>query len=352
MLPDARVAIVLLSAIGDVVHAFPLAASLRAALPRGRIEWIVQPVPSALVEPHPAVDRTWILDRRRGWRAFRDFRRAVKGERFDLVVDLQIYGKASLATAILDAPRKLGFDRARARELNWLSTNERIPARPGDHVLEQYLEFADHLRVPRRYEWAFPLSPAEREARRAFLDRRSAPVAAIVAATSREWKDWPAERWAKVAGTLHGEWGYEVCLVGGPHPRESARAAAIERLAACPVSDERGADLRRLLWLLDAAAIVLAPDTGPYHVAVGLGVPSVGVFGATDPARHGPGRRFPELVVDGYHDPGEGWRPPRREWRKERMRAIEAGPVLEAVELARGRYRRAVEGPTSVEETG
>lgn len=345
MLGDARVAIVLMSAIGDVVHAFPLVASLRAALPRGRIEWVVQPVPAALVEPHPAVDRVWVLERRRGWRGFRDFRRATRDERFDLVVDLQVYGKASLATAILNAPRKLGFDRSRARELNWLATDERIPARPHDHVREQYLEFADHLRVPRRYEWAFPLSPAEKDARRAFLERRSGPVASIVVGTSREWKDWPAPRWARVAERLHHDWGYEVCLVGGEHPRERARAEAVARLADCPVSDQRGADLRRLLWTLDASALVLSPDTGPYHMAIGLGVPTVGLFAATDPARHGPGRRFGELVVDAFHDPGEAWRPPRREWRKGRMRRIRPPAVLEAVELARRRYRRAVEGP-------
>ncbi|MDX1660576.1 MAG: glycosyltransferase family 9 protein [Gemmatimonadota bacterium] len=343
MLGDDRVAVVLLSTIGDVVHAFPLAASLRAELPRGRLEWIVPPVPARIVEPHPAVDRVWILDRDRGIRGFRDFQRAVRSERFDLVVSLQADRRASLATTIVKASRKLGFDRGRARELGWLATEDRIAARPDGHVREQYLEFADHLRVPRRYEWEFPLADSEREARRSFLARRDGPTAALAVGSSRGGSEWPASRWARVAETLHHAWGYDVCLVGGHHPREHARE--IVRRADCPIDDHRDEDPRRLVWTLDAAALVVAPDTGPYHVAVGLGVPSVGLFGATDPARHGPGRRFCELVLDAFHDPGERWWPPRRGDRKDGLRRIRVESVLEAVERARARYRRAVEGP-------
>lgn len=282
MLDGDRVAIVLLSAIGDVVHAFPLVSSLAAAAPHARIEWIVQPALGRLAARHPAVRRTWLLERDRGWRGFRDFRRAVRAERFDLAIDLQVYGKASLATLILDARRKLGFDRPRAREGNWLATSERIPRRPAGHVREQYMEFADWLGVPRRYAWPLPLSTAERAERDAF----------------------PAS------------------------PR-----------------DERTDDLDRLVVRLSAAALAIGCDTGPYHLAVALDVPSIGLFGTTDPARHGPGRRFADLVVDAWHDPGEAWHPPRATRRTGRMDRIAVDRVAEKAELARRRYRRAVDGP-------
>ena len=341
MLDGQRAAIVLLSAIGDIVHALPLVSSLKAAAPGLSIEWVTQPVAGEIAGRHPAVDRLWTLDRSRGWRAFRDLRRALRGRRFDLVVDLQVYAKASLVTAILDSPRKIGFDRRRAKELNWLVTNERLAPGPTRQVCEQYLEFADHLGAPRRYEWPLPLSGAERAAQTAFYARRRAPVAALVVGTSRPAKEWSVDRWARLAESLHADFGYQVCIMGSDRPGERARALEIARRSRAPILDERRDDLRRLLWLLDGSALVVSPDTGPYHLAVALGVPSVGLYGYTDPARVGPGRRFTELVVDAFHDPGEAWHPPRTGYRADRMERIETGRVIEAVELARARYRRA-----------
>ncbi len=345
MLDGQRAAIVLLSAIGDIVHALPLMASIRAAVPRARLEWFVQGVPAQIARHHPAIDRVWTLDRHRGWRGFRDLGRRVRGERFDLVLDLQVYGKASLVTALLSAPRKLGFDRGRARELNWLVTNERIPTRPAQHVCEQYLEFADHLRMPRRYEWALPVTFEERTTQRAFYTLMEAPLAAFVVGTTRPQKEWSADRWARLAEALHADLGYRVCIAGGDGPRERACALEVARRARCPILDARRHDLRRLLWLLDGAALAISPDTGPYHLAVALAVPTIGLFGATDPSRHGPNRRFPELVVDAYHDPGEAWHPPRAERRSGRMTRITVDEVLAKAVLARARYPRAVNGP-------
>jgi heptosyltransferase I len=347
VLDGQRVAIVLLSAIGDVVHALPLVSSLRSAAPDLSIEWITQPVPGEIAGAHPGVDRLWTLDRARGWRGFRDLRRALRSRRFDLVLDLQVYAKASLVTAMLDSPRKIGFDRGRARELNWLVTDERIVGGPPRHTREQYLEFADHLGIPRRYEWPLPIGPAERAAQAAFYAARRAPLAALVVGTSRSAKEWPAERWARLAESLHGEMAYEVCIVGSDSPSERARAEEVVGLSRAPILDERRNDLRRLLWLLDGAALAVSPDTGPYHLAAALGVPAVGLYGLTDPARVGPGRRFLELVVDGFHDRGESWHPPRGGYRPGRMERIAVTRVLEAVELARARYPRA-RGPAAL----
>jgi heptosyltransferase I len=345
VLDGQRVAVVLLSAIGDIVHALPLVSSLRAVARGLSLEWITQPVPGEIAGAHPGVDRLWTLDRARGWRAFRDLRRALGDRRFDVVLDLQVYAKASVVTAMLESPRKIGFDRARAREFNWLVTNERIAAGPVRHTCEQYLEFADHLGIPRRYEWPLPIGAGERAAQSAFYARRRAPLAALVVGTSRSAKEWPAERWARLAEALHAEMGYEVCIVGSDRPSERARALEVVGLSRVPILDERRDDLRRLLWLLDGAALVVSPDTGPYHLAVALGVPAVGLYGLTDPARVGPGRRFLDLVVDAFHDPGEGWHPPRTGYRVGRMERIGVARVLEAVALARARYPRAGGSP-------
>ncbi len=344
MLDGCRIGLVLLSAIGDVVHALPLVASIRAAAPGARIEWVVQPVPAEIARAHPAVDRTWVLDRRRGWRGFREFRRQVRDQDFDLVLVLQAYTKASLATLFLRSPRKIGFDRARTRELSWLATNERIPGRPLQHVCEQYLEFADHLGAQRRYEWALPLTEEERVDQGRFYDGLDRPLAALVPGTSRPVKEWPAERWAGLADGLYGL-GYSPCILGGGGARERALAGRIVELARNPVRDLLRDDLRRLLWILDGAALAVSCDTGPYHLAVALGVPAIGLYGVTDPARVGPNRRCLDLLVDAFHEPGEPWHPVSEAMRAGRMERIGVGQAMDSVALARARYPRAALGP-------
>jgi heptosyltransferase I len=336
-----RVALVLLSAIGDIVHAFPLLSSLKAHYPNGRFEWIAHPVPGQVAARHPAVDRVWALRRGPRGRAFRDLRRELTGERFDVAIDLQMYLKASLVTLLIDSPRKIGFDRSRARELNWIVTNEKVPAKPLRQVGEEYLEFADHLDAPRRYEWPFRTTEEERVAGRRFRDGLEAPLAAFVVGTSRREKEWDPVRWAALADALHHEWGYGVGLVGGRSANEDDLSRRIVATATAPVADLRADDIGRLAWLLDSAALVVGCDTGPLHLGAALGAPSIGLYGATDPARYGPRHDGLDLVVDAFHDPGEPWHPAARRRRPGRMDRIRVPDVLARVELARSRHPRA-----------
>ena len=131
-----EIAIVMLSALGDAVHVLPVLNALKRRWPAAHITWVIQPGPHALVKDHPAVDDFILFDRKRGWRAFRDVRRALRGREFDLVIALQVYLKAGLITSIAKADIKLGFDRRRARDMNWLFTTHRIPASAGRQTLQ------------------------------------------------------------------------------------------------------------------------------------------------------------------------------------------------------------------------
>ena len=117
-----RVCIVMMSAVGDAVHVMPVIHALKAHAPHTHITWVLQPGPASLVEGHPLVDDIVRFDRARGWRAYRDVKRALASRRFDLVLALQVYFKAGIVTSFTRAPIKLGFDRARARDANWLFT--------------------------------------------------------------------------------------------------------------------------------------------------------------------------------------------------------------------------------------
>lgn len=333
------VCIVMLSALGDAVHVLPVVNALKRAWPSTRLTWIIQPVPHRLVEGHEAVDEFIRFHRRRGARGVRSFlelRRQLNGRSFDLVINLQVYMKAGIITGMLNSPVKLGFDRKRARDLNWAFTTHRIPPRPTQHVQDQYLEFVEHLGIqPHPVEWKLPITAAERAAQRTYFAARERPVCAVVVGTSKPEKNWAPERYARLLDRLHDQYGLQPILVGGPSPVERSMADAIERLVRTPVLDELGDDIRRLVWLLDGSVLVVSPDTGPLHVARALGRPVVGLYGYTNPKRYGP-YGLPGAVVDGYARlPGEHY-VPSMEYRPEGMSRVTVEGVLEVVDRVIG----------------
>jgi heptosyltransferase I len=336
----ARVLVVMMSAVGDAVHVLPVLNALKRHDPTVHTAWVLQRGPASLVRGHPAVDEIVPFERGRGWRAYADVRRRLAGRRFDVVLDLQVYFKASIVTALADAPVKLGFDRARARDWNWLFTNRRIPAHPPQHVQDQYFEFLAALGVPHEpVEWKLGPWEQERAAQRAYFDALGGPAVALVIGSTHPEKEWLPERWAALADTLAERHGLVPLLVGGRSAREQATAREIARLARTRVVSTLGIPFRELVGVLDGAALVVSLDTGPMHIAVALGTPTIALLGYTNPKRTGPYRRFLDLVVDAYGEPGEDYAVSIRK-RPGRMRRIRVDDVVQKVELWERRYRR------------
>jgi heptosyltransferase I len=351
--PPKSVAIVMLSALGDAVHVLPVVTALERAWPQTRLTWIIQPVPHALVAGHPAVDEFLVFHRRRGAQAARSYRELydqLRDRRFDLVINLQVYLKAGLITALLDADTKLGFDRRRARDFNWLFTTERIPARPTGHVQAQYFEFLEYLGIdPEPIDWQLTLSPAERAAQTEFFQGRGRSVAVVVG-TSKTEKNWLPDRYARVIDALVKQHDLQPILVGGPSAIERELAAAIIRSTTVHVDQQLGDDVRKLVWLLDGADLVISPDTGPLHIARALNRPVIGLYGYTNPKRYGPYRAFTELIVDGYaRFEGENY-PLSARHRSGGMERVTVEMVLEKVELAVRRYLAGTAGVETTEQ--
>jgi len=339
--PLQRVLIVMMSAVGDVVHVMPIVHALKAHVPASHITWVLQPGPATLVRGHPLVDEIVLFDRRRGWRAFVEIRHALSTRRFDAVLALQVYFKAGVITGLANAPLKLGFDRARARDANWLFTTHRIPPRAGQHVQDQYFEFLRALNIPHAApQWTLgPWNEEERAWQRAFLGRFDRPIAPIVVATSKADKDWMPERWAAVCHILWDEFGLQPVLVGGRSERELAAEAIITREAPMAHS-ALGSGLRRLAAILDGAAVALSPDTGPLHLAVALRTPVISLLGYTNPKRVGPYDRSRDLMIDRYGDPGEDY-PLDMSYRPGRMSRITVEDVRAMLLRWRARYESA-----------
>lgn len=338
--PDApfprRLGVVMLTALGDAVHVLPVLTAIRRHAPDTHITWVLQPGPAALVRGHPAVDELLIFDRRAGWRAFLAVRRALRERPFDLVLALQTYLKAGIITALARAPVKLGFDRARAGDLNWLFTTHRLPPRPPRHVQDQFLEFLDALGVPHGAPvWDLAPTAEERRAARALVREADGPLVGLVAGTTKAPKNWLPERYAELAARVRRELGGTCVVLGGSSPPERATRDAVTARAEAAALDTTGCDLRTLLGLLDACDVVVSPDTGPLHIAVALGVPVIGLYGYTNPKRVGPYRSAADLLVDAYGDCGEDY-PVSGAYRPGRMGRI-------TVEMVFARVRTALE---------
>jgi heptosyltransferase I len=332
----------MLSAIGDAVHVLPVANALRRAAPGMKLTWVIQPVPHRLVHNHPAIDDFIFFQRRRGaWGLgqFNEARRRLQQHEFDLIIDLQVYFKAGLLTWFARAPVKLGFDRRRARDLNWLFTTHRIPPHDNQHVQDQYFEFLDYLGVPHEPpEWGLVIGEEEREAQRRSFDEIESPVCAVVLGTSKPRKDWPAERYARLLEIIESDYGLQPIIVGGPSEGERAAAEAVLRQTRANPLNMLGDDVRRLVYLIDGSDLLVSPDTGPLHIARALETPVVGLYGYTNPKRSGPYRFCEDLVVDGYaRYPGEDY-PISMEYRPDGMDRVTVDMVREKLELAVSRY--------------
>jgi len=336
-----EVCIVLLSGIGDVVHGLPLALDLKAMDPSTRVTWVAEPAPAQVLERHPAVDRVVVYRSREGLSGVRALRRAMGEVDADLTLNIQRYTKSVWPTLFSGAPVRVGLHPSKTREGVHLFATHVLAAGPWKHTQDLFLDFRWALGVPRDapVRWALTLSPEEESESRAFLDGLDGrPVASLVVASANPKKDWPAERYAVLADALDRDMGFQVLLLGGPSPRERAVADEVLRRAATAPVDALADSVRTLMERVRGSSLVVAPDTGPLHVAHAMGVPVVGLFAHTNPWRVGPWRDFHDLVVDRYTEPGDEPDPAGYLPKDGRMGAITVDDVLAKVEVARWRY--------------
>lgn len=337
-----RVCLVLLTGLGDVVHGLPIANALKRSGFAAHLTWIAEPAPSFVVRPHAAVDDVIVFEKQRGWRGVRDLRRALARRDFDVTLNLNVYFKSVWPTRFSRAPRRIGFDRARSHEGVWWFANQHLSQLPRAHTQDMFLEFLDALGLTSekaRLEWGIEFTPSERDAQTAFFEPlRDRPLVALVPASANPKKDWAPEHYARVIEALASDFGARSLLVGGPSPRERELAAIIQRESRVKPINGLSDGVRRMMWLIAGSDLVIAPDTGPVHVARAREVPVIGLYGHSNPWRVGPYRRYEDLWVDHYTETGEPPDPANAKPKLGRMEQITVEDVLLRVQYAFERY--------------
>jgi heptosyltransferase I len=286
--PD-KVCLLRLSAIGDTCHVVPLLRTLQEAWPKTRFTWVIGKLEAKLMSLIPDVELITV-DKGAGLSAYGRLRQDMERRgAFDLLLHLQLSIRASGAAALIPAPVKLGFDKPRARELQWLFTNARIAERQREHVLDSFMGFADALGIAhKRLRWDIPL-PSHALAYAEHLLPDARPTLVISACSSHPLRNWVPERYAAVADYAAERHGMRVILCGGPTDAERDMAAAIVKQARVPLMNQVAKDtLPQLLALLARATVLLTPDSGPAHMATMVDTPVIGLYGPTNPARSGP----------------------------------------------------------------
>ena len=277
-----------LSAIGDVTHAIPVVLSLQRQVPGVEITWIIGALESRLVDGLAGVEFL-VLDKKHGWRAYRNLYRQLGNRRFDVLLHMQVAMRANLASTLVRAERRIGYDAARSKDLHRLFINERI--RPGgeQHVRDCFASFLEPLGLAAAPPcWEIPLAESDYEFAREHLSADRVNVV-ISPCSSHELRNWRAGRYAVVADHAIRSHGAQVTFVGSPSPFEQAFVREIESHMRERAVNLVGKDtLKKLAALLAAADLVVAPDTGPAHFASALGTDVLGLYAASNPHRSGP----------------------------------------------------------------
>ncbi|GAM70243.1 ADP-heptose-lipooligosaccharide heptosyltransferase II [Vibrio sp. JCM 19236] len=263
-----------LSAIGDVCHAISVVQAIQAHYPQTAVTWVCGKIEAQLIGDLPNI-RVVVFDKKQGLKGMRQVWQSLSDTRFDALLDMQVALRASVLSLGIKAKYKIGFSRNRTKEGQWWFTNKHLPDTQAFHVLDNFAEFARFIGVPFECpHWDIPVSKADQDFAKDVIQGK--PTLVISAAASKDSRNWLLERYAAVADYAI-EKGIQVILCGSPAPREKALAERIESSASYELINLVGkTSLKQLTALLDHATVVLAPDSGPAHLATTQSTPVVG----------------------------------------------------------------------------
>jgi heptosyltransferase I len=324
-----RILIVRLTAMGDVIHGLPVASALRDHYPDVMIAWAVEGRAADLIEGHPDLDAVIKLPRH-WWQSastVRGVRRQLRRLRFDITVDLQGLTKSALVAWLAGAPRRLGVAGANGRELSKWFNNELTDVH-ASHVVEHYLQILRPLGIESPHvEFKLPEKADDRcfaQQALARLSLRHSSYAVLNPGAGWPSKLWPADRYGDVARHLLDAHGIRSLAVWcGSDERRLAEQIVNTSNGAAVLAPST--TMPQLAALLRSALLFVGSDTGPMHLSVAVGTPTISLHGTSRAdwcGAYGPGN----LRIQEFYQHGSARA--RRAADNTAMRAIEASKVI------------------------
>lgn len=289
-----RILVVKLSAIGDVIHALPVAYALKEAFPQSHLAWVVEQPSYDLVANHPYIDQVIVFEKARcrtlaGLKAYLPgFVRQLKEQRAEIALDLQGLFKSGMIAFLSGTPKRMVY--CNTRELSDLFSKKVCGPHQHGHIVEQYLDVVRGLGGPvTTVDFGIRFSEAERESALAILRDsgwQEEPYAVLVPGANWLNKRWPTGHFAALAQRLHQN-GIRCLIIGGSGDRDLTQK--IQTATPTPMLEIAGkTSLKQLAWVLQHARVTVGGDTGPMHLSVAVGTPTVAILGPTDAFRNGP----------------------------------------------------------------
>ena len=296
-----KICVVRLSAIGDTCHALAVVRRIQDNWPDAKVTWIIGKTEAKLLADIPDIEFI-IFDKSKGRQAYRNVRQELGDRTFDIALCMHASMRANFLYRVIRAPIRLGFDRKRAKDFQWLFTNRRIAAAHGEHALEAMMSFASAIgAAPQAIRWDIPLSEDDREFAADYCSPNK-PLVVISPCSSnrsRNFRNWSIANYATTIQHLTSK-GCRVVLTGGPSELEVEYGA---ELSANGVADNLigKTSLKELAALINAADLVICPDSGPAHMATAFSTPVLGLYATSNPDRTGPFASR-ELTANRYPD--------------------------------------------------
>lgn len=297
--PPEKLCILRLSAIGDVTHVIPVVRAIQQQWPECEITWVCGTFEYKLLRVIQGV-RFICFDKAKGYKAYLDLWKTLRGDVFDVLLHMQVAARANLARLAIRSRITIGWDTARSRDLHQLFIDHSVPVSYQQHQVQGFLSFARVLGLEvDEPDWHMPLTEKALKFADQHIDK-SKRVLIISACSSHTLRNWSAQRYAQLADYAIAEQGMQVILSGGPSELELNMADEITRTMQHQALNLVGKDtLEQLPGLLSKAAVVVSPDSGPAHIANALGVPVIGLYACTWSKRSGPYNSL-EFCVDKF----------------------------------------------------
>ncbi len=297
-----EVCLIRLSAIGDCCHTLPIVRTLQAAWPQAKFTWIIGRIEESLFRGIDNIEFV-IFDKGRNLSTFRDLRRKLHDRHYSLLLHMHASMRANIASRMVRADIRLGYDRARAKDRQWLFTNCRIEARPQQHVMDGMFGFVEALGIhDRKMSWDIPLTDSDYQFAASQVGDK--PTVLVISPCSsqrfRNYRNWRPRNYAAIADYTAENHDARVIITGGDTPLEHEFGHRISDHTKCsPVNLVGQTTLKQLLAILARASVLVCPDSGPAHMATAVGTPVVGLYATSNRRRTGP-YFSQDLVVDKY----------------------------------------------------
>jgi len=302
------ICILRLSAIGDICHTLPVVRTIQANWPNTKITWIIGKIEYELIKGIPDIDFI-IFDKKNGFSEYLNIRKQVHDIKFDVLLHMQMSLRASLVSLMIKSKIKIGFDRQRAKDGQWLFTNTKINHVPRQHVIDSLFGFSEAVGITEhKFIWDIPIPDDARQSAKTLVGSHSKYVV-ISPCSSKDYRNWNIQGYAAIADYIKEKYHYDVILTGGNSKIEKKYGKEIIRGCKHPPLNLIGqTNLKELLAIIEGAQCMISPDSGPAHMSTAMATPVIGLYATTNPDRARPYlstnwlvNRYPDAIYKKYH---------------------------------------------------